>query len=181
MELDFPEPATALDAEAFLLDHVCRLLHLFSGTGPTPGGLWDPQERTGRLVDLGKTLVGERRRILDPMVTLSAFLDDVAPAWDALSEADQTTVNVGMDALAAMPTDLEPAVVAGSMTLEYLAASLLPPATNSYSLTKRQRKDITDGLALLAAQVAPRSTGNKTCPASVPGCFKRRPVTGFPN
>lgn len=157
VELDFSMPVTALEAEAFLLDHVCRLLHLFSGARPTPCGLWDPQERAGRLVDLGRSLIGERRKIVDHTVTLAEFLDEVGPAWDALSGAEQRIVKVGMDALAAMPADLEPAVVAGSMTLEFLAASLLPKAKNSYSLTKGQRKDIRKGLAALAAKVAPGS------------------------
>jgi hypothetical protein len=164
VKLDFPKPVTALEAEGFLLDHVCRLLHLFSGTRATLCGLWDAEERIGRLLDLGRSLIAERRKIVDPMVTMAAFLEEVAPVWDALSDAEKKVVKVGMDALAAMPADLEPAVVAGSMNLEFLAASLLPKATNSYSLTKKQRTDIKKGLAAVAAQVAPRSEWQQDLP-----------------
>jgi hypothetical protein len=164
VELYFPKPVTALEAEAFVLDHVCRLLHLFSGARPTLCGLWDADERSGRLIDLGRSLVAERRKIVDPRVTLAAFLDEVAPPWDALSEAEKKVVKIGMDALAAMPADLEPAVVAGSMNLEFLAASLLPEATNQYSLTKKQRTDIKAGLATVAAQVAPGSEWEQDLP-----------------
>lgn len=165
-ELKFPEPVTSLQAETYLLDHVCRLLHLYSGARPTLCGLWDPQQKTGRLLDLGRSLVGERRKVADNSVVLAAFLSEVAPTWDALSDADKKLVKVGMDALAAMPPDLEPAVVAGAMTLEFLAAAFLPKATNSYPLTKSQRKDILAGLTDLAAQLAAGSTWERDLPRS---------------
>jgi hypothetical protein len=52
VELNFPNPASALEAEQFLLDHVCRLLQLYSGARPTVCGLWHPEQRVGRLLDL---------------------------------------------------------------------------------------------------------------------------------
>ena len=158
VQLEFPEPVTALHAEGYLLDHVCRLLHLYSGARPTLCGIWDPDQRTGRLIDLGRSLVGERRKVVGDSVALAAFLSEVAPTWNALSDAERKFVKVGMDALAAMPPDLEPAVVAGAMTLEFLAAAFLRKAANNYPLTKKQRKDILAGLTALATQIAAGST-----------------------
>jgi hypothetical protein len=147
VQLEFPEPVAALHAEGYLLDHVCRLLHLYSGARPTSCGIWDPDQRTGRLIDLGRSLVGERRKVVGDSVALGAFLSEVAPTWNALSDAERKLVKVGMDALAAMPPDLEPAVVAGAMTLEFLAAAFLRKAANNYPLTKKQRKDILVSMA----------------------------------
>lgn len=154
-DLEFPHPITSLEAEEYLLNHLCRLLHLYSGARTTLCGVWDPQERTGRLLDLGRNLYSEPRRLVDSSVFLGPFLREVAPGWDSLSAADQMSVKIGMDGLTAMSTDLEPAVTAGAMSLEFLAEAFLPEANNSYDLTKPQRKEILAGLTALAARVAP--------------------------
>lgn len=157
-DLKFARPVTSLEAETYLLNHLCRLLHLYSGARPTICGLWDPEESAGRLLDLGRRVHGERRRVVGGSVILGSFLQEVAPGWDALSEGDRTSVKIAMDALAAMASDLEPSVTAGAMTLEFLAEAFLPETSNGYPLTKTQRKDIRKGLAALAAEVAPSST-----------------------
>ena len=154
-DLEFSHPVTSLEAESYLLDHLCRLLHLYSGARTTLCGVWDPEERTGRLLDLGRNVYSERRRLVDSSVFLGPFLREVAQGWDALSEADQMSVKIGMDGLTAMSADLEPAVTAGAMSLEFLAEAFLPEANNSYGLTKPQRKEILAGLTALAARVAP--------------------------
>jgi hypothetical protein len=139
-DLEFPHPVTSLEAEAYMLNHLCRLLHLYSGARTTLCGVWDPEERTGRLLDLGRSVYSERRRLVDSSIFLGPFLQSVAPGWDSLSEADQMSVKIGMDGLTAMSPDLEPAVTAGAMSLEFLAEAFLPEANNSYDLTKPQRK-----------------------------------------
>lgn len=157
-DLEFPHPVTSLEAESYLLDHLCRLLHLYSGARTTLCGVWDPQGRTGRLLDLGRSVYSERRRLVDGTVFLGPFVREVAPGWDALAEDDQLSVKIALDGLTAMSADLEPAVTAGAMTLEFLAKAFLPEANNSYELTKPQRKEILAGLAALAARAAPGTT-----------------------
>lgn len=154
VQLEFPRPVTSSEAEMYLLDNVCRLLHLYAGARPTVCGLWDPQERTGRLIDLGRALVSGRRRVVGNSVTLNAFMSEVAPAWGVAGTEDKKNVKIGMDALAAMTPDLEPGVVAGAMTLEFLSAAFLPKASNRYALSKSQRREISDGLARLASEIA---------------------------
>jgi hypothetical protein len=173
VELEFIQPVTGPEAEGYLLDNVCRLLHLFSGSRPTLCGLWDPHEALGRLLDLGRRLVGERQALIDRnTVTVGTFMDEVAPVWGALPEADRKVVKVAMDALTAMPPDVEPAVVAGAMTLEFLADALLPRATNSYGLTKPQRAQVLAGLASLAGQVAPGSAWERDLKRTAPRLFQ---------
>ena len=88
---------------------------------------------------------------------LHHFMDEVAPAWDALPEDRRKVVKVAMDALTALPPDVEPAVVAGAMTLKFLADALLAEPKNNYNLTKAQRKQILAGVTALAGTVAPGS------------------------
>ncbi|MDP9443824.1 MAG: hypothetical protein M3P83_05545 [Actinomycetota bacterium] len=152
--LEFRQAVTSLEAETYLLDNVCRLLHLYAGARPTVCGLWDPQERTGRLIDLGRALISGRRPVVGSSVVLGPFMREVAPAWDALADEERKNVKIGMDALAAMSPDLEAAVVAGAMTLEFLSAAFLPRATNRYALSKTQRDDILAGLTQIASEIA---------------------------
>jgi hypothetical protein len=98
------------------------------------------------------------------MVALGRFLDEVVPVWDALPEPEQHALKVAMDSLAAIGGDLEPGIAAGAMTLEFLADSFLPPANNSYSLNKRQKRAIREGLAAVAAQEAPGTTWESDLP-----------------
>ncbi|WP_322920652.1 hypothetical protein [Nocardioides renjunii] len=164
VELAFSKPTSGRDAELFLLDPVCRLLQLYSGARPTLCGLWHPQQRVGRLLDLGRSLVSRPRRSVHMMVVLSRFLDEVAPAWDALPGPEQHALKVAMDSLAAIRGDLEPGIAGGAMTLEFLADSFLPPTKNSYNLTKPQKDAIRLGLATVAAQEAPGTTWESDLP-----------------
>lgn len=65
VDLRFSRPVNVLEAETYLLDHVCRLLHLFSGARPALCGMWDPNGRVGRLLDLGRPLLSDRRLLID--------------------------------------------------------------------------------------------------------------------
>lgn len=88
-DLEFSHPITSFQAEEYLLNHLCRLLHLYSGAHTTLCGVWDPQERTGRLLELGRNLYSERRRLVANSVVPGPLLREVAPGWDALSAAPQ--------------------------------------------------------------------------------------------
>lgn len=157
VDLTFPEPVVVATAERFLLD-LSWPLDLFAGRRLTPAGIWSGDQQVGRLLDLGRPLLEQGRKIVVPNRTvLPNYLEQVLPVWEALTEADRQTVKVGISVWEALPVDLEPAVVVGGMGLEYLAASLLPPASNAYDLTKAQRKEIHEGLRELADRVAPRT------------------------
>lgn len=154
VRLEFPEAVTSGVAEDYLLDNVCRLLHLYTGGRPTTCGLWDPQEQTGRLIDLGRPLISGHRPVVQNSVVLGPFMRETAPVWGSLTDAERKNIKIGMDSLAAMSPDLEPAVVAGAMTLEFLCAAFLPKAVNRYALNKVQRDEIMAGLTQLASAVA---------------------------
>lgn len=123
------------------------LLDMFAGHRLVPAGIWNEEQRIGRLLDLDRPLLEPSKSAMPKRTSLPHYLDQVLPRWQSLDEDGRHATKVSISIYAALPVDLEPAVVVGGMGLEHLAEALLPKKANSYDVPKVQRQVISRGCA----------------------------------
>lgn len=127
---------------------------MFAGHRLVPAGIWNEEQRIGRLLDLDRPLLEPSKSAMPKSTSLPHYLDQVLPRWQSLDEDGRHATKVSISIYAALPVDLEPAVVVGGMGLEHLAEALLPKKANSYDVPKVQRQVIFEGVRKLADEVA---------------------------
>jgi hypothetical protein len=155
VDIDFDSPVDADRVEALLQEELLWLFDLFAGRRLVLCGLWERSAKVGRLRDLGRPLIAVARPVVPQNVIARDYLDQVLPTWQSMSNDERLAIKIGVGILAAMPADLEPAVVVGAMGLEHLAEAFLPAADNSYDVPRTVRRQVFTRLHEAAAELAP--------------------------
>ncbi|MFC6238034.1 hypothetical protein [Longivirga aurantiaca] len=159
--LDFGHDVGAAQVDELLERHLMWLLDIYSGRRVIPLAVLriapDGTAMGGHCRDYGRPLVRRSRRAVSSN-DLQAFLNDVVPTWDAMTEDDRHVVRVATGVRhASSQIESEASVVLAATALELLAGEWLPPTKASYELTRRQKKDISDALTSAAQGIAPNS------------------------